>query len=187
MPLKRLWGIPLILVMLTGCFGENEDLDRAMELRADLLCHGCAFSAEITADYGDEIYTFGVRCEGDSKGNLGFEVTAPETIAGIRGVTANDTGKLTFDDTVLDFPLLADDQVTPVSGPYLLLKTLRGGYVRSVGRDGDLIRVTIDDSYEEDALQLDIWMNEANQPVRGEILYDGRRIVTMLISDFQIL
>ena len=82
---------------------------------------------------------------------------------------------------------MAEDQVTPVSGPYLLLKTLRGGYVRSVGQEDDLLRVTIDDSYEEDALQLDIWMNEKNLPVRGEILYDGRRIIIMVVSDFRIV
>ena len=185
--MRRLLPIPLLLVFLTGCFRDNEDLDRAMALRADLLCHGCSFVSEITADYGEEVYSFTVRCEGDSKGNLGFEVLSPETIAGIQGVTANDTGKLTFSDTVLDFPLMAEDQVTPVSGPYLLLKTLRGGYVRSVGQEDELLRVTIDDSYEEDALQLDIWLNGEDLPVRAEILYDGRRIITMVVSDFRIV
>ena len=174
-------------MLFTGCVRENEPLDRAMALRADLLSHDCAFRTEITADYGEEIYTFHVRCEGDTKGNVGFEVLSPESIAGVQGVTSNSTGKLTFSDVVLDFPLLADGQVTPVSAPYLLMKTLRGGYVRSAGQDGDMVRVTIDDSYEENALQLDIWLNEENLPVRGEIVYDGRRILTMIVSDFQIL
>lgn len=185
--MKRLLPIPLILVMFTGCLGNNKELDRFMSLRAELLCHDCSFNAEITADYGDEVYTFGVYCEGNSKGDLGFEVTSPETISGIRGITANDTGKLTFDDTALEFPLLADDQVTPVSGPYLLLKTLQGGYVRSAGEEDGLLRVTVDDSYDEDALQLDIWLDEHDLPVRAEILYDGRRILTMVVRDFQIL
>lgn len=185
--MKRLWIFPLVMVLFTGCIGDNEELDRAMALRAELLCHGCSFQAEITADYGDELYTFGVYCEGDSKGNLGFEVTSPETISGIRGVTANGTGKLTFDDAALEFPLMADDQVTPVSAPYLLLKSLQGGYVRSVGEEDGLLRVTVDDSYEEDALQLDIWLDADDLPVRAEILYDGRRILTMTVSDFQIL
>lgn len=185
--MKRLWIIPFVMVLFTGCLGNNEELDRAMALRAELLCHDCSFNAEITADYGDEQYTFGVYCEGDTKGNLGFAVTSPETISGIRGVTANDTGKLTFDDAALEFPLMADDQVTPVSAPYLLLKSLQGGYVRSVGEEDGLLRVTVDDSYEEDALQLDIWLDENDLPVRAEILYDGRRILTMEVSDFQIL
>lgn len=157
-----------------------------MELRAKLLSGECSFQAEITADYGDKLYTFGMYAEGDTRGNLGFEVTSPETISGIEGVISSEGGKLTFDDTALTFPLLADDQITPVSAPYLLMKTLRGGYVRSVGEDEDLLRVTIDDSYEEDALQLDIWLDGQNLPTRAEVLYDGRRILSMKITDFRI-
>ena len=47
--------------------------------------------------------------------------------------------------------------------------------------------MTINDSYEEDALTLDIWLDSQNNPVRAEILYDGRRILTLNIQNFQIL
>lgn len=184
--MRKLAGILLVMVLLTGCLGQNDDLDRMMELRAKLLSSECSFQTEVTADYGDKLYTFGLYCEGDTQGNVGFRVTSPESISGIEGRTSSDGGKLTFDDTALTFPLLADDQVTPVSAPYLLVKTLRGGYVRSVGEEEDSLRVTIDDSYEEDALQLDIWLNGDNLPVRAEILYEGRRILSMSITDFQI-
>lgn len=176
----------VLLMMLSGCTGKEAELERAMDLRTKLLVSGCTFDAKITADYGDEIYTFSVTCEGDSQGNLGFTVMEPETIAGITGVIVNETGKLTFDDAALTFPLLADDQVTPVSAPWLLLKTLRGGYLTAAGMEDDLLRLTIDDSYEEDALQLDIWLDGGNCPLRAEILYDGRRILTMEVSNFQI-
>jgi len=166
--------------------GNHKALDSMMELRVDLLSGPCDFHTEVTADYGDKVYTFGMYCQGDTKGNLGFEVTAPDTIAGIAGSISGKTGKLTFEDTALTFPLLADGQVAPVSAPYLLLKTLQGGYVRSAGEDGDLIRVTVDDSYEEDSLQLDIWLDGENLPVRAEVLYGGRRILSMEIKEFHI-
>ena len=176
----------LCMMLLTGCMGKNEELETVMDLRAKLLANDCSFQAEVTADYEDKQYTFGLYCEGDTKGNLGLRVTSPDTISGIEGRASSDGGELTFDDTALTFPLLADDQVTPVSAPYLLIKTLRGGYVRSAGEEGELVRATIDDSYEEDALQLDIWLNGEGMPVRAEILYDGRRILAMNITDFQI-
>ena len=53
--------------------------------------------------------------------------------------------------------------------------------------EGDLLRLTIDDSYEEDALTLDIWLNGQDIPIRAEILYDGRRILTLEIENFQIM
>ena len=158
-----------------------------MALRAKLLgCGTCTFDVTVTADYGDELYTFGMACAGDSAGDLAFTVTAPESIAGITGKFAGEKGLLTFDDFALEFPRLTDDQITPVSGPWILLKTLLGGYLTSCGADGDYLMVTINDSYEDDALTLDIWLDSENCPIRGEILYDNRRIVTMDIENFTI-
>ena len=105
----------LTLLMLTGCSKTRDMLDRAMTLRASLLaCESCTFDAAITADYGDEIHTFEMQCDGDNDGNLEFRVTKPDSIAGITGVIAAGEGKLAFDDTAVAFPLLAEGQVTPV-------------------------------------------------------------------------
>ena len=177
----------LILALLTGCTSHDEALDRAMALRAKLLTASVSFDAEITADYGDEIHTFSVYCEGDPQGNLGFRVTAPETIADITGRIEAGEGKLTYGDTVLAFPLLAEDQLSPVSAPWIFYTTLRGGYLTSAGMEEDLLRLTIDDSYEEDALTVDIWLDANDSPVRAEMLYDGRRILTLTLQNFQIV
>lgn len=177
----------LALVLLTGCGSRDAELERAMALRSKLLTSDVSFDAEITADYGDEIHTFSVFCEGDNQGNLGFRVTAPETIADITGRIESGKGKLTFQDTALAFPLMAEDQLSPVSAPWILYTTLRGGYLTAAGMEDDLLRLTIDDSYEEDALTVDIWLDETDTPVRAEILYDGRRILTLEIKNFQIV
>ena len=183
----RILAALCVLLMLTGCGKHNEELDRAMALRTRLLTASVSFDAEITADYGDEIHTFSVYCEGDSQGNLGFRVTDPETIGDITGRIEAGEGKLTFRDTVLAFPLMAEDQLSPVSAPWIFYTTLRGGYLTSAGMEEDLLRLTIDDSYEDDALTVDIWLDESDSPVRAEILYDGRRILTLEIENFKIV
>ena len=178
----------ITLVILTGCTGKRAEMDRIMNLRAKLLgSEGCTFTAHISADYGDALHEFTLSCQGDNRGNLKFSVDAPDTIAGVSGVFEEDGGHLTFDDVALAFPLLVDDQVTPVSGPWILLKTLLGGYLTACGTEENLLHVTINDSYEEDALQMEIWLSEGDAPVHAEIFYDGRRIVTMEIDNFQIL
>ena len=185
--MKKAAAAMALLILLSGCTPQPE-LDQAMVFRDRLLSgSGCSFSAGITADYGDEVHNFSVYCEGDSQGNLGFRVTKPETIADITGRIEGGEGKLTFRDTALAFPLLAEDQLSPVSSPWIFYQTLRSGYLTSAGMEGDLLRLTIDDSYEEDALTLDIWLNEQDIPIRAEILYDGRRILTLEIENFQIM
>ena len=177
----------IALVILTGCTGKRAEMDRIMTLRAKLLgSEGCTFTAQITADYGDTLHEFTLFCEGNNDGDLGFRVVAPDTIAGITGRFKGNEGFLTFDDVALSFPLLADEQITPVSGPWILLKTLLGGYLTACMEEEAMLRLTIHDSYEEDALQMEIWLNEENVPVNGEILYNGRRIVTMTVENFSM-
>lgn len=188
MSLKKVGSLLLLCLFFLGCAGENQELERVMNFRADLLAGmGCSFEAVITADYQDALYTFGVSCRSDENGGMTFEVTQPETISGISGRIDAQGGKLTFDDEVLAFELMADGQLTPVSAPWLLVKTLRGGYVTSCGRSGDLLRASIDDSYEDGALRLDIWFDTDNQPQQAEILYGDRRILSLEVKDFEIL
>ena len=184
--MKKLSVLLIVLLFFGGCSGKQEELERAMTLRAKLLASECSFDAKITADYGDKLYVFAMTCQGDSRGNLTFTVTEPESIAGITGILSQDGGKLTFDDTALAFPMMADDQLTPVSAPWIFLKTLRGGYLTSANTEEELLHLTIDDSYEEDALQLDIWLDGQNLPVQSDILYDGRRILTVQVSNFTL-
>ena len=185
--MKRIIAGMIALVLLTGCTGKRDELDRAMKLRASLLgCLGCSFDVTVTADYGDELHVFAMNCQTGGRGDLQFTVLQPESIAGITGEITAGEGKLTFDDTALYFPLLADGQITPISGPWILMKTLLGGYLTAVAQEEDLLHLTIHDSYEEDALQMEIWLNEDDFPVCGEILYGGRRIVTMTVENFSI-
>ena len=159
-----------------------------MDFRADLLASmGCRFDAVITADYGDILHTFSVSCCSDENGGLTFTVTEPETISGISGKISSEGGDLTFDDEVLAFELLADGQLTPVAAPWVLVKTLRGGYITACGRSGELMQASIDDRYEEDALRLDIWFDEENRPVQAEILYAQRRILSLEVKNFEFL
>ena len=186
--MKKLAALMIALVILTGCTGKREEMDRIMTLRAKLLgSEGCTFTAQITADYGDMLHEFTLFCEGNNDGDLGFRVEKPDTIAGITGRFLGNEGFLTIDDVALSFPLLADEQITPVSGPWILLKTILGGYLTACTMEDDLLHLTIHDSYEEDALQMEIWLNPEDQPIQAEIIYDGRRIVTMKIENFQIL
>ena len=181
-------SLVLTAILLSGCVGKNPELDQAMELRSELLAaQGCSFEAVVTADYSDKTYTFTVAYMSDSQGNVSFVVKEPETIEGISGSISAEGGKLTFDDKALAFELLADGQVTPVSAGYLFVKTLRSGYVRGCGTVGDEVKLLIDDSYQEDALHLDIRLKQDHMPVSAEILYKDRRFLSMDIKNFRLL
>ena len=182
--MKRISVLLCVLLLLTGCSGRNQSVDRAMNLRSKLLSKSVSFDAQITADYGDKTYGFTMNCQVDPQGDLTFRVIEPELISGISGTVSATGGKLQFDDVALAFDLMADGQFSPVSGPWLLMKTLRSGYLTSCNEEGGMFRISIDDSYNEDALHLDVWLDGSDAPVRGEIMWQGRRLLTIAVKNF---
>lgn len=161
---------------------------RGLQLRSRICSAlSCSFDAEITADYGDQTHTFSVGCSFDASGNLKFVVQSPETIAGIEGSIDTAGGKLQFDVTALAFPLLADDQLSPISAPWILMKTLRSGFITSAGKVDGYTRLIVDDSFDSDPLTLHIFLDDSNSPTEAEIYWHNRRILTLSICNFQML
>lgn len=176
-----------LLLILTGCSSTDSGIEQALILRQNLQQNSSSFTAEITADYGDVLHEFTMQCEADESGNVNFSVTEPETIQSITGTIDATGGNLTFDDIVLAFELLTDEQITPVSAPWILIRTLRGGYIHAAELTDDGVKLVINDSYEEDSLQLDIWLDQNNHPKEAEILWQGRRILSLRIREFSYL
>lgn len=186
--MKKLWFVVIIL-FLFGCSGEPTQMGRGLAFREELLNgNGCTFTSRITADFGDKTYTFDLACQGNQDGSLSFTVLSPDTISGISGTLSAGGGKVTFEeDRAVAFPMLAEGELTPVSGPWILYNTLRSGFIATCGVEGELLRLTMQDSYEEGALQVDVWLSDENRPVTAEILWQGHRVLSIYVTDFQIL
>ena len=176
-----------VICFLAGCGNTDSELSKALRLREKIAnSEGCSFTTSITADYGEKIYTFTMDCQTDNEGNLTFYVTEPATIAGVTGKIDLSGGVITFDDKVLAFQTIADDRITPVVAPWLLIKTLRSGYLRDSSGTENGYKISIDDSYEADALRLQITI-ENDLPVFAEIFWKGRRIMTTTVENFAYL
>ena len=186
--MKR-WVVAVMLLMvLTGCSAGQDAMDKVLSARTALqAAKGCRFDAVITADYGETLHTFRLACETDQNGTLYFAVTSPDTISGVTGTISREAGNLTFDDQILAISLLADGQLSPVSGPWIVVNTLRSGYISSCGWDGENLLASIDDSYADDALHVDVTLSSAGIPLFAEILWQGRRILSVELEYFEYL
>ena len=173
--------------MLSGCGRKDDALDKALTMRQRLQGAPCSFDCTVTADYGEKIHVFSMRCTADLSGDMTFEVISPESISGITGLVSHNKGKLTFDDKALAFDLLADGQFSPVSAPWILIRTLRGGYLTSCTETDYGMLLCIDDSYDSDPLRLDVRMDGDGNPLSAEILWQGRRILSMEVENFVLV
>lgn len=177
----------LAAVLLCGCTGAKDHTQAGMELRQKLTdSKGCEFTCAVTADFGDTQYSFTLDCRAETDGTVHFTVKAPEEIVGIEGFVDRQSGKLTFDDTVLTFPLLAQGEIPPVCAPWLFYKALTGGYLRAAGSDNGGLRLSIDDSFQGESLTAEVWLMNG-LPTWAEIIWQGRKLLTLSIQQFRIL
>lgn len=186
--MRKCIALIICAVLLSGCNRNDSDINGAMELRQRMIhAESMQFSCNITADYFDCIYTFSLKCLYETNGKLSFTVVEPESIAGITGYFDQEGGNLTFDNQVLAFPMLADGELSPVSAPWLFVKTMCYGYIRGSGVSEDKIQFIIDDSYEADSIQAYIWTDLDYQPVSCEFQWQGRRILSTEIENFSLV
>lgn len=177
-----------VTLLLSGCSGENADMSKALEFRERILeSSECGFRAEIVADYGDAVHTFVMNTSTDSQGSVSFEVISPEPISGITGSIGQNGPSVTFDDIILAFPMFADGLPAPVSAPWIFMKALRSGYISSAVKEAEHWRVTFIDSYDEEPLMLDVWLDEQWIPVQCRIYYDGEDFLALQLEDFRIV
>lgn len=179
-----LWFV-LLWVLLPGCSAGEDAMGQALTLRSRLVsANGYGFDANITADFGDKLYRFSMNCQTDPGGNLSFTVTEPETIEGITGTIDAQGGKLTFDDTALAFELLADGRLSPVSAPWVLVHTLHYGYITACAQTDSGVMISINDSYEDEALNLSVYLGRDGLPAEAEISWNGRRVLSLTVKSF---
>jgi hypothetical protein len=68
----------------------------------------------------------------------------------------------------------------------VLVHTLRSGYILSCAELESGTMVSIDDSYENDALNLSVWLDSENLPTGAEVFWQGRRILSMTVKNFNL-
>lgn len=186
--MKRIVALLMVFLFLGGCGSAPKPIDKAMLLRTKLLqSNGCDFKAIITADYFDKLQVFKLHCRCDAGGNLKFEVLEPSTISGVTGEVNAQNGKLTFDENALLFPLMAENRISPVSAPWIVLEAFRSGYIRGCTETDDTLTTHIDDTLAQNTLQVILLSNLEEKLISAEIFYHERRILTVQIEDFAFL
>lgn len=186
--MKTILSCLLMICMLSGCEKTDSAIEQVLSLRKELLqADSCSFEAYITADYGDDLYTFQMECRSQEDGSILFTVTDPDSISGICGTVHSDGGGFTFDDKVLLFPPITDRQLTPVSAPFLFLNTLKSGYITGCSKGEQEFCAYIDDSYQEKPLHLQITFSSASVPIHTDVIWNDRRILSMDIRNFTFL
>ena len=99
--------IILVLVLLAGCgrdSGGGQGAEKlALEIRTEYIgMTALSAGLEVTADYGERVYTYGMALAWDQEAGTTLTLTAPEEVAGITVRVGKEDTALEYDGVRLE-------------------------------------------------------------------------------------
>ena len=144
---------------------------------------GCTASLDVTADYGQRVYTYTVDVSVVGE-EMTLTVTAPQELAGITAYVDETGSRLEYDGAMLETGELDGDGLTPLSAVPALLDSARSGFMDSCAieelDEQTTLRVLCRDPERPagQGRETTLWFDGTSGAlVRGEIAVDGYRVI----------
>lgn len=164
-------------------------MDRALEVRGRYLsAAGCTARMQVTADYGQRVYTYGVDVM-VSGGETVLTVQEPAELAGLTARLRDGESFLSYEGAMLETGPLALDGLTPLSAVAALLEGARNGFIDSCGMEGETLYMLCRDPADPpgSGRQIALWVDGTDHRLlRGEVSVDGRRVVQCEFMEFAL-
>ena len=195
---KRLCALMMTLALtLSACSGgtgENEAETMALDVRAKYIeMTSCSAHLDLTADYGERVYQYGVDCAWAKTGETVLTITAPESVAGVTARIAAGETALEYDGVRVETGALDDAGLSPIDAVPALLTYAREGFLAEcVLEDWDgtqRLHVTCRDPENDPGTgrEAQLWFDPATCAlVRGEISDEGTTVIQCELSAFEM-
>lgn len=193
---KRLCALMMTLVLpLAACGGAgggNEAENALSAVRGQYLeMTGCSGHADLTADYGRRVYTYGVDFTWQREGETLLTITAPEMVAGTTAHIAAGETALEYDGVMLETGPLNEEGLSPVDVLPALLAYAREGFAAECSLEeaeqARRLRILCRDPEREPGTgtEAELWFDpETGALLRGEVSQEGRTVIQCEISGF---
>lgn len=191
---KRLCALMMTLILPLAACGEKGKADQAEEalsrIRGQYLeLAACSGHAELTADYGQRVYPYGLDFSWQREGETLLTLTAPEIVAGtVAHIAAGETA-LEYDGVMLETGALNEEGLSPVDALPALLRYAREGFAAECDLEEEPLRLHVicrDPEKEPGAgPEAQLWFDpETGALLRGELSEDGVTVIQCDISNF---
>lgn len=179
--------IPLIaIVLLASCqSSKSSGQELALDIRTTLLeALKLEMTVNVAADYGDRVYDFTFNYSGDAN-NGQIELTAPETIAGLKAKVSVSGGTLEYDGAVLDTGAVTADGLSPADALPVLISQWESGYISGCNYEklGDINTLAVTTNITETVSQRTWFDVKTLLPLRSELSENGRMVLSCEFGD----
>ena len=189
--MKRTVSLFLAAVMLftlASCGGKNSAADLAQSVREQYEnAESITTTADLRADYGENIYDFTVTYTGGSE-NGTLSILAPDTIAGSSVKIENGDVSAQLDSASVYMGDLDSIGKSPACVIAAIIRAWREGYMEDMcfenGSGGKVLAVTYETS--NDTKVISYFDADSLVPLNAEILYDGAAVIFCTFNEFKI-
>lgn len=188
----------ILCLLLAACGGGSAGAGRAEQLALEIRTEyigmaGCTASMELTADYGERVYTYGMDLTMQKEGETVLALNAPENVAGTTVRIEAGKTALEFDGARIETGPLDASGLSPVDAVPALLTYAREGFMAECGEeelDGvQALRVVYRDpeATPGTGAEAALWFDAAAHGLlRGELSSDGFTVVQCVFNSFHI-
>ena len=196
---RRLMCVPMILLCLalSACGGEggggNAAEQLALEIRTEYIAMtACTAGMEVTADYGQRVYTYGMDLSWVQEGDTVLTLTAPANVAGATARIREGQTWLEYDGARVETGALSPEGLSPVDAVPALIAYAREGFMAECTEEtlGETETVRIScrepDAAAGTGTEAELWFDKATHALlRGEIAVDGFTVIQCVFTGFQ--
>lgn len=154
---------------------------------------GCSGHADLTADYGERVYNYGVDFTWEKEGETLLTITAPENIAGTTARIHRGETALEYDGVMMATGPLDAAGLTPIDALPALLEYAREGFLAECALEddgsGQRLRVVCRDPEDTPGtgVEAQLWFApDTGFLLRGEISESGFTVIQCNFTAFAI-
>ena len=154
----------------------------------------CTASMDVTADYGERVYQYGMGLTWEKDAQTVLTLTSPEDVAWVTvRIEAGETA-LEFDGARIETGALSPDGLSPVDSVPALLDWVKEGLIAECAEEtlGEVQTLRVcyrdPDAAAGTGTEASVWFDTATHGlVRGEVSVDGATVIQCAFTDFQMV
>lgn len=183
----------IFALLLTAC-GEksSEAEERLAEVRGSYLeMTTCSGHMDLTADYGQRVYTYGLDFSWQRDGETLLTVTSPELVAGTTAHIAAGETALEYDGVMLETGPLNEAGLSPIDVIPALLTYAREGFAAECAMEeletSRRLHVVFREPENDPGVgtEADIWFEPSTGALlEAEVSEDGFTVIQCTVSEF---
>jgi len=186
--------IPVLFLTACGGGGAGRAEELAGQVRTAYIgLETCQGRLELTADYGERTFSYGVDLTWEREGETVLTITSPEEVAGTTARIARRETALEFDGVLVETGPLDESGLSPIDVVPALLSYAREGFIaESVLEDWEgtqRLHLTFREPEEDPGTgrEAQLWFDpDTFALLRGELSQAGRTVIQCEVTGFQM-